>query len=66
MNAQQARPTKMPRAPVSQDAKLIGLVGGQHHSVIEKDRRILYCTVYEEFRPRPHMCEHCHLRNEAP
>ena len=53
------------REPISHDAKLIGLVGGQHESVIETDRTLIYCSVNKEFRPGRRRCDHCPMRNEA-
>lgn len=64
MSAPPARPTKTPRAPVDHDARLIGLVGGQHKSVIEKDDTMIYCVFAKDYRLIVHQCEECPLRTD--
>jgi hypothetical protein len=52
------------REPSSSRRELVGLVGGHHNSVIEKDGTWLYCTSFRDFRPRVEMCDECPLRTE--
>jgi hypothetical protein len=49
-----------------EEGSLVGLVGGQHESVIQIDRTRLYCVFNKEFRLRTNRCEHCHLPKDEP
>lgn len=58
----EAPQTKRKRDTAASSARLIGLVGGQHESVIEKDPTLIYCTFYKEFRPKRRLCDNCPLK----
>lgn len=53
------------RVPSNARRELVGLVGGHHNSVIEKDGTLLYCTSFRDFRPRVEMCDDCPLKMEG-
>lgn len=60
--AREDQQPKRKRDTTAGSARLVGLVGGQHDSVIEKDLRILYCEIHQHYRARTDLCEQCHLK----
>lgn len=60
--AREDQQSKRKRDTTAGNARLVGLVGGQHDSVIEIDRRMLYCEIDQRYRSRSNPCEQCHLK----
>lgn len=60
--SRKALPNKSRRVMASHSAELVGLVGGQHKSVIEKPAAVCYCVLRKQLHHLDGYCEDCPLK----